>query len=124
MQVTIDAATAATPAEHAAQARLERLSRLLDSALRVPGTRLRFGLDPVLNLLPGIGTVAAKAMSAYLIWEARRIGVPGWLLLRMLGNVGIDFAISAVPVLGWVGDMFFRANTRNMALLRAHLARN
>jgi hypothetical protein len=60
-------------------------------------------------------------MSTYLIWEAHRLGVPMSTLLRMAGNVGVDFVISAIPVVGWVGDVFFRSNLRNMALLRRHL---
>ena len=109
--------------EERARARLETSARLLDSKWRVPGTGIRFGADAVLNLLPGIGLVAAKGVSAYLIWEARRLGVPTGTLLRMVGNVGLDALISAVPLAGWAGDVFFRANLRNMALLRAHLDR-
>lgn len=100
-------------------ARLERLSWLLDSAIRVPGTSFRLGADAVANLLPGLGPLASKAVSAWLILEARRLGVPRSLLLRMCGNIALDAAIGAVPVLGWAADAFFRANRRNMALLRA-----
>jgi hypothetical protein len=103
--------------------RLNALARFLDSAIRVPGTNVRFGADALLNLLPGIGTLTSKGMSAYLIWEARRLGVPTWTLVRMAGNVGLDFAISAVPIVGWVGDVFFRSNLRNIRLLREHLDR-
>jgi hypothetical protein len=105
------------------RARLNALARFLDSAVRVPGTNIRFGADALLNLIPGVGTLTSKGMSAYLIWEARRLGVPTGTLLRMVGNVGIDFAISAVPLVGWVGDVFYRSNLRNMALLRDHLDR-
>lgn len=104
-----------------ARARLERLARLLDSAVRIPGTNVRVGADAVLNLLPGVGTLTAKALSAYIIWEARRLGVPAKVLARMAGNVGLDFVLSAVPVVGWLSDAFFRANQRNIALLRGHL---
>jgi hypothetical protein len=103
--------------------RLDAVARLLDSAIRVPGTNVRFGADALLNLLPGIGTLTSKGMSAYLIWEARRLGVPTRTLVRMAGNVGLDFVISAVPIVGWVGDVFFRSNLRNMGLLREHLDR-
>ncbi len=103
------------------RARLDALARFLDSAIRVPGTNIRFGADALLNLIPGIGTLTSKGMSAYLIWEAHRLGVPMSTLLRMAGNVGVDFVISAIPVVGWVGDVFFRSNLRNMALLRSHL---
>ena len=105
------------------QVRLDVLARFLDSAIRLPGTNVRFGADALLNLLPGIGTLTSKGMSAYLIWEARRLGVPTRTLVRMAGNVGLDFVISAVPIVGWVGDVFFRPNLRNMGLLREHLDR-
>jgi hypothetical protein len=110
--------------EEGARARLEAIARLLDSRWRVPGTSVRFGADAVLNLVPGVGLLAAKGVSAYLIWEAHRLGVPSGTLLRMVGNVALDAVISAVPLAGWVGDVFYRANLRNMALLRAHLDRD
>lgn len=106
-----------------ARARLERLARFLDTALRIPGTSVRFGADSVLNLVPGVGTLTAQGLAAFLVWEAHRLGAPAPLILRMLGNVGVDFLISAVPVVGWVGDVFYKANARNMALLREHLDR-
>ncbi|WP_157934006.1 DUF4112 domain-containing protein [Microvirga ossetica] len=101
--------------------RLDTLARFLDGAVRVPGTNIRFGADALLNLIPGVGTLTSKGMSAYLIWEARRLGVPMSTLLRMMGNVGVDFVISAIPLVGWVGDVFYRSNLRNMDLLRRHL---
>jgi hypothetical protein len=105
------------------RARLDALARFLDSEIRVPGTNVRFGADALLNLIPGIGMLTSKGLSAYLIWEARRLGVPATMLLRMVGHVGIDFVISAIPVVGWIGDLFYRSNLRNMALLRDHLDR-
>ncbi|WP_372618053.1 DUF4112 domain-containing protein [Falsiroseomonas sp.] len=110
--------------EEGARRRLEAIARVLDSKWRIPGTGIRFGADAALNLLPGLGLVASKGVSAYLILEARRLGVPTGTLLRMVGNVGVDALISAVPVAGWIGDIFFRANLRNMALLRRHLDRD
>ena len=89
----------------------------------IPGTGIRFGADALLSLLPGLGPVVSTVISGYLIWEARRLGVSTGTVLRMIGNVGLDGLISAVPVAGAVGDVFFRANRRNMALLRKHLAR-
>jgi Domain of unknown function (DUF4112) len=111
----------ATSRANETRARLDTLARFLDSAVRVPGTNIRFGADALLNLIPGVGTLTSKGMSAYLIWEARRIGVPMSTLLRMMGHVGVDFVISAIPLLGWVGDVFYRSNLRNMDLLREHL---
>jgi hypothetical protein len=104
-------------------ARLEAIADLLDSRWRIPGTSIRFGADALLSLLPGLGPVVSTVISGYLIWEARRLGVSTGTVLRMIGNVGLDGLISAVPVAGAVGDVFFRANRRNMALLRRHLAR-
>ena len=106
---------------HGSRVRLDALAWLLDSAIRVPGTNIRFGADAALNLVPGFGLLTSKGMAAYLIWEAHRLGVPTGTLLRMARNVGIDFVISAIPVVGWVGDVFFRSNLRNMDLLRSHL---
>ena len=104
-------------------ARLELIADLLDSRWRIPGTSIRFGADALLSLLPGLGPVVSTVISGYLIWEARRLGVSTRTVLRMIGNVGLDGLISAVPVAGAVGDVFFRANRRNMALLRKHLER-
>jgi hypothetical protein len=103
--------------------RLDTLATFLDSAIRVPGTNVTVGADALMNVIPGIGTACAKALSGYIIWEARRLGVPPGTLVRMAGNVGVDFVISVIPVVGWFGDVFFRANRRNMDLLRAHIER-
>lgn len=101
--------------------RLRALARLLDSAVRVPGTNIHVGLDAVLNLVPGIGTLTAKGLAGYLIWEARRLGAPPALILRMSGNVAVDLLISVIPVVGWFGDAFYRANQRNIELLESFL---
>lgn len=105
----------------AARQRLERLAFLLDSALRVPGTNVRLGADALLGFVPGLGNAATTVLSAYLILEAWRLGVPVTLLARMVGNVAVDSAITAVPVLGNLADVFWRANRRNMAILARHL---
>jgi hypothetical protein len=102
--------------------RLERIARTLDSAFVVPGIGVRFGADALLGLVPGFGDVASLALSAYLVMEARRLGAPPDLIRRMVGNVAIDAAVGAVPLLGDAFDVFFKANIRNMALLRSHLA--
>ena len=104
-------------------ARLELLARFLDGAMRVPGTNIRVGADALIGLVPGVGNLVTTAMSAYLIWEARNLGLPGSALARMIANVALDSAIGAVPFAGNVADVFWRANLRNMAIIRAHLAR-
>lgn len=109
-----------TPQDRARE-RLQRLSYWLDSGLRVPGTRFRFGLESLIGLIPGVGDFAGLLLSGWLIVEARRAGAPGHLQLRMLGNALVDAGLGAVPVAGDIFDLLFRANTRNAELLRQHL---
>lgn len=106
----------------AALRRLDALARLLDSAFALPVIGTRIGADALLNLVPGAGLLVGKGLAAWLVYEAYRLGAPRDVVTRMAGNVAVDFAISAVPVAGWVGDIFFRANMRNMNLLRDHLS--
>jgi hypothetical protein len=105
----------------AARGRLAWLALLLDSAVRVPGTNVRVGADALLGFVPGVGNVVTTALPAYLVHEAWRLGVPRGALLRMVANVALDSAVSAVPVLGNLADVFWRANRRNMAVLARHL---
>ena len=104
----------------AARERVEMLARLMDCALRIPGTNIRFGADAALGLLPGVGNLATTLVSAFIVYEARRLGVSRLTMLRMAGNVGLDALIGAVPLAGNVADVFFRANRRNVELLRQH----
>jgi hypothetical protein len=107
-------------------ARLERirsLTRLLDSAIEIPNTRFRFGLDAVVGLVPGLGDLIGGAVSTFLIVEAARLGVPRSTLLRMIGNVGLDTVVGEIPLLGDLFDFGWKSNTRNLALLEQHLER-
>jgi hypothetical protein len=108
------------PSRSAALDRLDMLATVFDTALVIPGTNIRFGVEALLRLIPGIGDFAASALSLYLLYEASRLGVPRLLLARMLGNVIIEGAMGAVPIAGDAFDVFFRANRRNIALLRRH----
>ena len=99
-------------------ARLDRLSRLLDTAFRVPGTRLRIGLDSIVGLLPGVGDAVSLVPAAYIVGSAWHMGAPGSVILRMALNSGLDFAVGSVPVLGDIFDAGFKANRRNVSLLR------
>jgi hypothetical protein len=101
---------------------LRTLQRLLDEAFRVPGTKVRFGWDPIIGLLPGAGELLAALMACTIIIRARQMRVPGVVLLRMLFNVGIDLVVGMVPILGDVADVFWKSNTRNLALLERHAA--
>ena len=101
--------------------RARALTRLLDSAARVPGTSFRFGLDPVLGLIPGLGDVAGAALSGYVVILASRLGAPKTVIVRMLGNVAIDTVAGAMPVVGDLFDAGWKSNTRNLALLERHV---
>lgn len=100
---------------------LDRLSTLLDARYRIPGTPIRFGWDTILGLVPGIGDLGALAPSGYLIYKAYRLGARKRTLGRMSLNTGMDFVIGAVPILGDIFDLVFKANNRNFALLRADI---
>jgi hypothetical protein len=104
--------------------RLDWLATLFDTAFVIPGTNIRFGAEALLRLVPGIGDAAASALSLYLLLEASRLGLPRLLLARMLLNVALEAGVGAVPVAGDAFDVFFRANRRNIALLREHFDRS
>jgi hypothetical protein len=111
------------PAREGALRRLDSLSYLLDNSIRVPGTNARFGADAVIGLIPGFGDAAGALMSAYIVVQAARLGAPVTSLLRMLLNVGIEALFGAVPFLGDVFDAAFKANARNVTILRSELAK-
>ena len=105
--------------------RIDALTRMMDTALPIPFSQgATVGLDAALGVFPIIGDALSMAMSAFLINEARRLGAPRPLLAKMLVNAGIDGAIGMIPVLGDLFDVFFRANERNLRLLRIHLEQN
>lgn len=108
--------------DEAAVRRMEFVSRLLDESVRVPGTEFRFGLDPVLGLIPGSGDALAAGLSFYIVVESARLGVSYNTLLRMLGNVAVDVAVGSVPVVGDLFDAFWKANVRNLELAIDDLA--
>ena len=97
------------------------LTRLLDSVVRVPGTSMRFGLDPIIGLVPGLGDVAGAVLSGYLVLLASRLGAPTSVIVRMLGNIVVDTVGGTVPVIGDLFDAGWKSNTRNLALLERHL---
>jgi Domain of unknown function (DUF4112) len=107
----------------AAVDRLDMLATVFDTAFILPGTNLRFGVESLLRLVPGIGDAAASALSCYLLYEAHRLGVPRLLFARMVMNVVLEGTVGAVPIAGDAFDVIFRANRRNVALLRGHFAR-
>ena len=100
--------------------RLDKLAQILDTAFSIPGTRFRIGLDGLLGLIPGVGDTIGAAFSAYIVLEAARLGAPKGILLRMIGNVAVETVVGIVPILGDIFDIAWKANVRNMALLREH----
>lgn len=116
-------AAGATADRRARLTRLEWLANILDTAVVIPGTNVRFGADAVVGLMPGIGDALTTAVSAWIVYEAHRLGVPRRLLVRMIGNLVIDGLVGAVPVAGDIFDVLYRANRRNVQLLRAHMER-
>ena len=105
----------------AVRQRLEAVEKLLERSLTVPGTRFPIGLDAIAGLIPVVGDVITAAMGAWLVWEARNLGLPKWKLWRMAGNVAFDTAVGAVPVVGDVFDFAFRSNSRNLRIVKRHL---
>lgn len=95
------------------------LARVLDEAIRIPGTNIRIGLDALLGLLPGGGDVAGGLFSGLIILQAARSGAPAPVLGRMLANVAIDVVLGTIPIIGDVFDVAWRANTRNVRLLES-----
>lgn len=104
-----------------AVARLDTLARVMDSAVQIPGTNIRMGLDALLGLLPVVGDAISATISSYLIWEAKQMGASKLVLARMAGNVAIDTVIGSVPFVGDIFDVAYKANIKNIALLKKHV---
>jgi hypothetical protein len=103
--------------------RLRTLANLMDSMVRLPGTSISLGLDAALGLVPVVGDLLAQAVGAYIVYEARRLGVRKRTLLRMGWNMVVDTAVGSVPLVGDVFDVVWKANRKNLALLERHLMR-
>jgi Domain of unknown function (DUF4112) len=99
---------------------LRRWARIFDSAFRIPGTGITFGIDPILGLIPGLGDLASPVLSLFFIWHGLRLGVPKVVLARMALNVLVDSGVGAIPVLGDLFDFGWKANAWNLALLERH----
>jgi hypothetical protein len=109
-----------TPGQRQRLEALRRVSRLLDSAFQIPGTSFRFGLDPILGLVPGIGDLVSPIFTIGILWQAHHLGIPRVVLMRMIGNVAIDALVGAVPILGDAFDFAWKSNDMNMVLLEKH----
>ena len=105
----------------AARMRVEALEKLLERAFHIPGTKIPFGLDSIIGLVPVLGDLITAAMGAYIVWEARNLGMSKWQLIRMTANIGIDTAIGAIPIVGDAFDLVWRSNTKNLRIIKKHL---
>lgn len=101
--------------------RIETLEMLLERSFVVPGIRFPIGLDAIVGLVPVIGDVVTACMGAYIVWEARNLGMPRWQLWRMGGNIAADTLLGAVPLVGDGLDFLFRSNSRNLKIIKRHL---
>jgi hypothetical protein len=101
--------------------RVRAVAVVLDDAIRVPGTNIRFGIDPLVGLIPGLGDLLGGAASAYIMLEAARAGASGSVLIRMAVNVGVDTIVGGVPLLGDLFDFAWKSNARNVRLLARHV---
>ena len=104
--------------------RVETLEILLERSFTIPGINRPVGLDAIVGLVPVVGDVITAVMGAYLIWEARNLGMPQWKIWRMMGNLGVDTALGAIPLVGDAFDLFFRSNSRNLKIIKRHLDRH
>lgn len=101
--------------------RVTALEHLLERSFTIPGVNYPVGLDALVGLIPVLGDIATTIMGAYIMWEARNLGLPRWKLARMGANILFDTAIGAIPVVGDVADVLVRSNTRNLRILLRHL---
>jgi len=101
--------------------RVEAMEKVLERLIVIPGINRPIGLDVILDVVPVVGDIAAAALGAYIVWEARNLGMSKWQISRMAGNVGIDWLLGLIPFVGAVPDFFFRSNTRNLRIIKRHL---
>jgi hypothetical protein len=104
------------------QADVEALAWLLDNSIPIPGTGRRIGLDALVGLVPGLGDVLSGGLGLVVVLRGAQLGVPGIVLARMLANVAVDFAIGSIPIIGDAFDLWFKANARNVRLIRGYTA--
>ncbi len=109
---------------HAVRQRVEALEKILERTFHIPGTKIPFGLDSVIGLVPVLGDLVTAVMGAYMVWEARNLGMSKWQLIRMTANIGIDTAIGAIPFVGDAFDLVWRSNSKNLRIIKKHLDRH
>lgn len=101
--------------------RAEAMEKLLERSFTIPGTKIPFGLDTIVGFVPVVGDLVTAAMGAYIVWEARNLGMSKWQLIRMSANIGVDTAIGAIPLVGDLFDFVWRSNSKNLRIIHKHL---
>ncbi|APW72966.1 MULTISPECIES: DUF4112 domain-containing protein [Sphingopyxis] len=101
--------------------RVETLEIILERSFTIPGINRPVGLDAIVGLVPVVGDAITAVMGAYIIWEARNLGMSKWQIWRMIGNLSVDTALGAIPLAGDAFDLLFRSNTRNLKIIKKHL---
>src|SRR5687768_8792045 len=105
----------------AVRQRIEAMEKLLERMFVIPGINKPIGLDVILDIIPGVGTISAAALGSYIAWEARNLRMSKWQVARMAGNIGFDMLLGLIPWVGAIPDLFFRSNTRNVRIVKRHL---
>lgn len=106
---------------HSVRQRIDAMEKLLERMFVIPGINKPVGLDVILDIIPGVGTISAAALGSYIAWEARNLRMSKWQVARMAGNIGFDMLLGLIPWVGAIPDFFFRSNTRNVRIIRRHL---
>lgn len=106
------------------RARVTAMEKLLERSFTLPGVNMPIGLDALIGLVPVLGDIVTTAMGAYIVWEARNLGLPKWKLARMGANVLFDTAIGAIPLIGDAADLVFRSNSKNLKILLRHIEKH
>jgi hypothetical protein len=101
--------------------RIEAMEALLEGLFVIPGTNRRVGLDSLVGLVPVVGDIVTAAMGAWIVWEAKNLGMSKWQLARMAGHVGIDTLLGAIPFVGDAFDFFYKSNSKNLRIIRKHM---
>ena len=104
--------------------RIEMMEAVLEGLFVIPGTKRRVGMDSLIGLVPVVGDIATAAMGAWIVWEARNLGLSKWQLTRMAANVGVDTLVGAIPFAGYIFDFLYKSNTKNLRIIRKHLDRH
>jgi hypothetical protein len=104
--------------------RIEAMEKILERMFVIPGINRPVGLDAIVGLVPVLGDIAATALGAYIVWEAKNLGMSKWQITRLAGNVGVDWLLGLIPLVGDVTDFFFQSNSRNLRIIKRHLDRH